>query len=71
MKILEFKTEKEINGILYGIAEIAVESSAELATSAGNMVFTTGSLAWDITTGIIYGLASETWYIQNGGKDEE
>lgn len=44
LKIRDFKVEKEINGVLYGVAEIMVDDASELSTSSGNMVFTGGSI---------------------------
>lgn len=69
LKILNIKPERLAEGMLYGVADIAVESSSELVTSTDNCVFTTGSTAWDISTGSRYGLANNTWFKQEGSKN--
>ena len=45
-------------------AEISVSSSSDLATEVENYVFEEGSIAWDISTGKIYGLTGGSWVEQ-------
>lgn len=66
LKIHSFTSEGVIDGQLHGRAEISVGSTAELDTTDGNVVFTDGSIAWDISTGAFYGLTGGTWYAQDG-----
>lgn len=41
-----------------------VDSASELVTSLDDKEFTQGSIAWDISTGDIYGLTNNTWVKQ-------
>ena len=66
LKIRDFKVEKEINGVLYGVAEIMVDDASELSTSSGNMVFTGGSIGWAVNAGDLYGLNSEGSWVKQG-----
>ena len=66
LKVISFQQESVINGTVYGRAEICVEDSSELATTSGSMEFTSGSIAWDISTGEFYGFTGGSWYKQDG-----
>lgn len=68
LKILNLVSELETSGgKKHAIAEISVHDSSELATETAGYIFTDGSIAWAISTGIFYGLSNGTWYPQNGG----
>lgn len=69
LKVLSIKPEGLTEGKLYGVAEICVESPSELVTETDNCVFTSGSTAWDISTGDLYGLADNAWVKQDGSKN--
>lgn len=45
-------------------AEISVASSSELVTETANYVFEEASIAWEISTGKIYGLTGGSWVEQ-------
>ena len=65
LKVLEFvkelssDTEKE-----HIRALISVSSSSDLATYTDDYVFTEASIAWDISTGKVYGLTGGSWVEQ-------
>lgn len=69
-KIINCNIEEEVdsntnNPKVYARCEIAVDAASELATTVGRYTLTEGSLAWDISTGDIYGLKSNgTWVKQ-------
>ncbi len=48
------------------IAEIQVDTAAELTTSVGGYNFANGTLAWEVQTGAFYALSGSTWYNQDG-----
>lgn len=48
------------------VAEIQVDTAAELVTSVGGYTFESGTLAWVVQTGTFYGLSGDTWYNQDG-----
>lgn len=48
------------------IAEIQVDTVAELATSANGYTFGNGSIAWVVQTGDFYALSGSSWYNQDG-----
>lgn len=65
LKILEFTEEASSDTEKKHIrAVISVSSSSELATYTDNYVFAEASIAWDISTGKIYGLTGGSWVEQ-------
>lgn len=65
LKILEFTEEMSSDTEKKHIrAMISVSSSSDLATSTDDYVFTEASIAWDISTGKIYGLTGGSWVEQ-------
>ena len=48
------------------IAEIQVDTAAELTTSTANYTFASGTIAWVVQTGAFYALSGSTWYNQDG-----
>lgn len=65
MKILEYIEEITADAEKKHIrALISVDSSSELVTETADYVFTTASIAWDISTGKIYGLTGGSWVEQ-------
>lgn len=65
LKILEFTEELTSDTDKKHIrALISVASSSELATETSDYVFTEASIAWDISTGTIYGLTGGSWVEQ-------
>ena len=48
------------------IAEIQVDTAAELTNSAGGYTFASGTIAWVVQTGAFYALSGDTWYNQDG-----
>lgn len=59
VKELSSDTEKE-----HIRALISVSSSSDLATETEDYVFTEASIAWNISTGEIYGLTGGSWVEQ-------
>ena len=65
LKILEFTEEMSSDTEKKHIrALISVSSSSDLATETAEYVFTEASIAWDISTGKIYGLTGGSWVEQ-------
>lgn len=65
LKILEFVEESSSDTEKKHIrAMISVSSTSDLATSTDNYVFEEASIAWDISTGKIYGLTDGSWVEQ-------
>ena len=65
LKILEFTEEMASDTEKKHIrALISVSSSSDLATETAEYVFTEASIAWDISTGKIYGLTGGSWVEQ-------
>lgn len=65
LKILEFVEELNSDTKKKHIrALISVSSASELATETADYVFTEASIAWDISTGDIYGLTNGSWVKQ-------
>lgn len=48
------------------IAEIQVDTAAELTTSVNGYTFANGTIAWVVQTGAFYALSGDTWYNQDG-----
>lgn len=48
------------------IAEIQVDTAAELTTSANGYNFENGTIAWVVQTGAFYALSGDTYYNQDG-----
>lgn len=69
LKVIKIIQEGTSGGKIVGAADISVESSSELSTSTDNYIFTSGSTAWDISTGDHYGLAKGVWIKQDGSKN--
>lgn len=68
LKVLSYVRDKNT-----ARAEIFVDSTAALATSVQinneTLTLTTGSIAWDVSTGDFYGLVNTTWHKQDGSGD--
>ena len=65
LKILEFVEESSSDTEKKHIrAMISVSSSSDLATYTDNYVFEEASIAWDISTGKMYGLTDGSWVEQ-------
>lgn len=65
LKVLEFVEEASTDTEKKHIrAMISVSSSSELVAETENYVFSDASLAWDISTGKIYGLSEGSWVEQ-------
>lgn len=66
IKIISRVTNSTKGNIINIRAKIAVDSAADLAANLNNYYFALGSLAWDVSTGDIYGIdSSGTWHKQN------
>lgn len=66
IKIISRVTDSTKGNIIKIRAKIAVDSAADLAANLNNYYFALGSLAWDVSTGDIYGIdSSGTWHKQN------
>lgn len=66
LKVKSIVAESYTDTGIRGIAEIIVSSTSDLATTDGSVVFTDGSIAWNVTTGDFYGLYNGVWYNQDG-----
>ncbi|MCI5816467.1 hypothetical protein [Ruminococcus sp.] len=65
-KFLQFKEEKSVERM-----EICVDAASDLPTvnSIPGCKIAQGSIAWDVSTGDFYGMASTgEWIIQSGGS---
>lgn len=58
------KIESTVGGDV--IAEIQVDTAAEMTTSANGYTFASGTIAWVVQTGAFYALSGSTWYNQDG-----
>lgn len=68
MKLIAMEVERVQGATKYARCEIAVNAASELAATwpERNIVFTAGSIAWDISTGDFYGFTGGSWYKQDG-----
>ncbi len=58
IKIISRVTDSTKGNIINIRAKIAVDSAADLAANLNNYYFALGSIAWDVSTGDIYGIDS-------------
>lgn len=67
IKIISRVTDSKKGGNAMNIrAKIAVDTADDLTADYLNYHFTLGSIAWDVSTGDIYGIdSSGTWHKQN------
>ena len=66
IKIISRVTDSTKGNTINIRAKLAVDSAADLAANLNNYHFVLGSIAWDVSTGDIYGIDSTgTWHKQN------
>lgn len=70
-ELLQTYGDTILNGHKAARCDIRLDSLSELSnlTEIDGYTLKDGSLAWDVETGMFYGLKNGTWYNQNGSGE--